>query len=62
MSRRIIEDLETGKPAIKQRGYVYQKGRKKSEPWNPAKASYGRYRTDMPGERGQREVRVALGH
>lgn len=62
MSRRIVEDAETGKPAIKQRGYVYQKGRKKNEPWNPTQATYGRYRIDVPGEHGQREVRVALGH
>src|ERR1700688_975454 len=61
MSRRIVEDAETGKPAIKQRGYVYQKGKKKDEPWNPSRAGYGRYRTDLPGERGQKEVRVALG-
>jgi integrase len=61
MSRRIVEDLETGKPAVKQRGYVYQKGKKKTDPWNPSQASYGRYRIDVPGERGQKEVRAALG-
>lgn len=61
MSRRIVEDLKSGKPAIKQRGHAYQKGRKKKEPWNPTQATYGRYRTDVPGEHGQREVRVALG-
>src|SRR6267378_4584265 len=62
MSRRIRKDVKSGKPAIKQRGYVYQKGRKKDEPWSPAQATYGRYRTDLPGEHRQREVRVALGH
>jgi len=31
------------------------------EPWNPDKPSYGRYRTDAPGEHGQKEVRVTLG-
>jgi integrase len=61
MSRRIVEDLETGKPAVKQRGYVYQKGKRKTDPWNPSQATYGRYRVDVPGERGQKEVRVALG-
>src|SRR5208283_1605281 len=61
MSRRIVEDAETGKPAIKQRGYVYQKGRKKNELWKPSRASYGRYRTDLPGQHSQKEVRVALG-
>lgn len=62
MSRRIVEDLETGKPAVKQRGYVYQKGKRKTDPWNPTQATYGRYRVDVPEERGQKEVRVALGH
>jgi hypothetical protein len=61
MSRRIVEDVESGKPAIKQRGYVYQKGRKKGGPWNPKERAYGRYRIDVPGEHRQKEVRVALG-
>jgi hypothetical protein len=36
MSRRIVLDLETGKPVPRQRGYVYQKGRKKGDPWIPS--------------------------
>jgi integrase len=62
MSRRIVQDLETGKPVPRQRGYVYQKGRKKGDPWNPKERAYGRYRTDVPGEHNQKEVRVALGY
>ena len=30
MLRRIMQDVETGKPKPRQRGYVYQKGRKKA--------------------------------
>jgi len=62
MSRRIAQDLETGTPKLRQRGYVYQKGRKKGEPWNPKERAYGRYRIDVPGEHDQKEVRVALGY
>ena len=62
MSRRILQDVETGKPALRQRGYVYQKGKKKGEPWNPQGRAYGRYRIDVPGEHKQKEVRVALGY
>jgi integrase len=62
MSRRIVQHLETGKPVPRQRGYVYQKGRKKGDPWNPKERAYGRYRTDVPGEHNQKEVRVALGY
>lgn len=62
MSRRIVQDLETGKPVPRQRGYVYQKGRKKGDPWNPKERGYGRYRIDVPGEHTQKEVRVALGY
>ena len=62
MSRRIVQDVESGKPAIRQRGYVYQKGRKKGEPWKSKEPTYGRYRVDVPGEHGQKEVRVALGY
>ncbi|MGB8675433.1 MAG: site-specific integrase [Candidatus Acidiferrales bacterium] len=62
MSRRIVQDLETGKPVPRQCGYVYQKGRKKGDPWNPKERGYGRYRIDVPGEHGQKEVRVALGY
>ncbi len=62
MSRRIVQDVESGKPAIRQRGYVYQKGRKRGEPWNSKGRTYGRYRVDVPGGHGQQEVRVALGY
>jgi integrase len=62
MLRRIMQDVETGKPKPRQRGYVYQKGRKKGDPWNSKERAYGRYRVDVPGERGQKEVRVALGY
>jgi integrase len=62
MSRRILRDLETGTPKLRQLGYVYQKGRKRSDPWNVRERSYGRYRLDVPGEQNQKEVRVALGY
>ncbi len=62
MLRRIIPDVETGKPKPRQRGYVYQKGKKKGDPWNPKERAYGRYRIDVPGEHRQKEVRVALGY
>jgi len=61
MSRRIVRDVESGQTALRQRGYVYQKGRKKGEPWNRKERAYGRYRIDVPGDRSQKEVRVALG-
>lgn len=62
MSRRIVQDVETGKPKLRQRGYVYQKGMKRGDLWNPKERAYGRYRIDVPGEHGQKEVRVALGY
>lgn len=62
MSRRIVQDAEAGIPKPRQRGYVYQKGKKKGEPWNPRERAYGRYRIDVPGESGQKEVRKALGY
>lgn len=62
MSRRIVRDVETGRPKLRQRGYVYQKGRRKGDPWNPNERAYGRYRIDVPGEHEQKEVRVALGY
>ena len=36
MSRRIVQDAEAGIPKPRQRGYVYQKGKIKGEPWNLA--------------------------
>jgi integrase len=62
MSRRIVQGVEKGRPVPRQRGYVYQKGRKKGDPWNPKERAYGRYRIDVPGEHRQKEVRVALGY
>jgi integrase len=61
MSRRIVQDAVTGMPQPRQRGYVYQKQRRKGDPWDPKQRAYGRYRIDVPGERGQKDVRVALG-
>jgi integrase len=55
-------DMETGKPKPRQRGYVYQKGRRKGEPWKSRERAYGRFRVDIPGQHGQKEVRVALGY
>jgi hypothetical protein len=62
MSRRIVQDVETGKPTLCQRGYVYQKGKKKGDSWNRQERAYGRYRINVPGKHGQKEVRAALGY
>ena len=62
MSRRIVQDTESGKPALRQRGHVYQKGKKKGDAWNPHERAYGRFRIDVPGEHEQKEIRVALGY
>ncbi len=62
MLRRIVQDVETGKPKLRQRGYVYQKGKKKGDEWNPTERTYGRYRIDIPGVHRQKEVRIALGY
>jgi hypothetical protein len=59
LSRRLVESV--GQQEVRQRGYVYQKNRTQSEKWIPTERAYGRYRVDVPGEPGQREVRVALG-
>jgi hypothetical protein len=61
MSRRIIVSAESTKPEIRQRGYPYQKGRKKTDPWVPTQRAYGFFRIDVPGQRKQKEVRVPLG-
>jgi integrase len=61
MSRRIIVSESTTEPEIRQRGYVYQKGRKKSEPWLPTQRAYGFFRVDVPGKSRQAEVRTPLG-
>jgi integrase len=61
MSRRIIVSAGNAQPEIRQRGYVYQKGRKKSDPWIPNNRAYGFFRIDVPGQTKQDEIRVPLG-
>ena len=61
MSRRIIVPAGSTKPEIRQRGYVYQKSRKQSDPWLPTHRAYGFFRLDVPGQSKQKEHRVALG-
>src|SRR5262250_1215219 len=61
MSRRVIVSAGTTEPEIRQRGYVYQKGRKKSDPWLPTQRAYGFFRIDVPGQTKQVEVRPPLG-
>jgi len=61
MSRRVIVSAGNTEPEIRQRGYVYQKGCKKTDPWLPEKRAYGFYRLDLPGQTKQKEVRVPLG-
>jgi integrase len=61
MSRRIIVAAGNTKPEIRQRGYVYQKGRKQSDAWVPTERAYGFFRKDVPGQTKQVEVRCPLG-
>src|SRR5271156_2331754 len=61
MQRRIIVTAGNTQPEIRQRGYVYQKGRKHSDPWLPTQRAYGFFRKDAPGQSAQVEVRPALG-
>ena len=61
MSRRIVVSAGNASPEIRQRGHVYQKGRKKSDPWIPTQRGYGFFRVDVPGRTKQAEVRVPLG-
>jgi integrase len=61
MSRRIIVPAGNTRPEIRQRGYVYQKGRKQSDPWIPTQRAYGFFRVDVPGKTKQAEVRPPLG-
>jgi integrase len=61
MSRRIIVTAGTTEPEIRQRGYVYQKGRKKSDAWVSTQRAYGFFRMDVPGQTRQAEVRIPLG-
>ena len=61
MSRRMIVSAGTTEPEIRQRGHVYQKGRKKSDPWVSTQRAYGFFRMDVPGQTKQAEVRIPLG-
>ena len=61
MSRRIIISARNTEPEIRQRGYVYQKGRKKSDVWVPTQRAYGFFRMDIPGRTKQAEIRIPLG-
>jgi integrase len=61
MSRRIVVSAGNTKPEIRQRGYVYQKGRRQSDPWVPTQRVYGFFRVDVPGWSDQQEIRKALG-
>ena len=61
MSRRIIVSAGNTEPEIRQRGYVYQKGRKQSDAWVPTERAYGFFRKDVPGQTKQVEVRCPLG-
>ncbi len=61
MSRRIIVSARNTEPEIRQRGYVYQKGRKKPDAWVPTQRAYGFFRMDVPGQAKQAEVRIPLG-
>ena len=61
MSRRIIVSAGNAQPEIRQRGSVYQKGRKLSDPWLPTQRAYGFFRVDAPGQTKQVEVRSPLG-
>jgi len=59
MSRRLVPSPSG--PEVRQRGMVYQKGRKQSDAWIRNERAYGYFRIDVPGEVKQKEVRVALG-
>ena len=61
MSRRIIVSAGNAEPEIRQRGYVYQRGRKQSDSWIPTERAYGYFRVDVPGQTKQKEVRIGLG-
>jgi integrase len=61
MSRRIVASAGNTEPEIRQRGYVYQKGRRQSDPWVPTQRAYGFFRVDVPGQSDQQERRKALG-
>lgn len=60
MSRRLVSS-PGAEPEIRQRGSVYQKGRKQSDAWVRTDRAYGFFRVDVPGEPKQKDVRIALG-
>ena len=60
MSRRIIVSGNAGLE-VRQRGFVYQKGRKQSDPWLSKQRAYGFFRMDVHGQTKQIEVRPPLG-
>src|SRR5271154_7143572 len=51
MSRRVIVLAGKTEPEIRQRGYVYQKGCRKTDPWLPEKRDYCFCRLDFAGIR-----------
>jgi len=59
MSRRLVSSPSG--PEVRQRGMVYQKGRKQSDAWVRDERAYGYFRIDVPGQAKQKEVRLALG-
>jgi integrase len=61
MSRRVIVSAGNAEPGVRQRGYVYQRGRRQSDPWIPSERAYGYFRVDVPGQTKQKEVRIGLG-
>jgi integrase len=61
MSRRIIVSVGNAKPEIRQSGHIYQKSRKRSDPWLPTQRAYGFFRIDVPGQSKQNQIRVPLG-
>jgi integrase len=60
MSRRLVFS-PGAQPEVRQRGSVYQKGRKQADAWIATERAYGYFRVDVPGQVEQKEVRIALG-
>jgi len=44
-----------------QKGYVFQKGRRKSDPWRPKEPAYVQFFRDVPGEPSPRHEAISLG-
>jgi hypothetical protein len=57
----MVASSKLAAPEIRQRGMVYQKGRKQSDAWFPTERACGYFRVDIPGEAKQKEIRIALG-